>query len=116
VGKGVVAALQHPEVSSGKVLKIASFTKSSNQILAEYEKQVGEKFNVKYVPLDDVKSLEKKYWEEGHPWATVVTLRRIWATGGAVYDKLDNETIGLHDDQLQSLEEAVRDLLEGKPF
>ncbi|RFU78332.1 isoflavone reductase family [Trichoderma arundinaceum] len=116
VGKGVVAALQHPEESFGKVLKIASFTKSPNQILAEYEKQLGEKFTVRYVPLDEVKSLEKKYWDEGNPAATVGTLRRIWATGGAVYDKLDNEAIGLLEDQLQSLDEAVRNRLENKPF
>ncbi|KAM0263174.1 hypothetical protein ACHAQJ_001329 [Trichoderma viride] len=116
VGKGVVAALQHPEVSLGKVLKIASFTKSSNQVLAEYEKQVGEKFKVTYVPLDDVKSFEKKSWDEGNSLATLATLQRIWVTGGAVYDKLDNEAIGLHEDQLQSLEEAVRDRLEDKPY
>lgn len=112
----MVAALQHLEVSFGAVLKIASFTKSPNQILAEYEKQLGEKFNVKYIPLDDVKELEKKYWDEGNPRGTVGTLRRIWASGGAVYDKLDNEAIGLHEDQLQSLEQAVRNRLDNKPF
>lgn len=116
MGKAVVAALQHPEVSFGKVLKIASFTKSPNQILAEYEKQLGQKLNVKYVTLDDVRSLEKKQWDEGNPRAVVGTLRRIWATGGAVYDKLDNEALGLYEDQLQSLEDAVRNRLEDKPI
>ncbi|KAL7910578.1 hypothetical protein GGI35DRAFT_371704 [Trichoderma velutinum] len=115
VGKALVAALQRPEVSVGEVLKIASFTKSPNQILAEYEKQLGHKLNTKYVALDDVRSLEKKYLDEGNPYAVVGTLRRIWATGGAVYDKLDNEALGL-DGRLQSLEEAVRNRLQGKPF
>lgn len=116
VGKGLVAALQRPEVSVGKVLKIASFTKSPNQILAEYEKQLGYKLDTKYVPLDDVKSLEKKFWDEGNPRAVVGTLRRIWATGGAVYEKLDNEALGLDEGQLQSLEEAVRNRIQGKAF
>ncbi|KAL6697105.1 hypothetical protein J3F84DRAFT_368022 [Trichoderma pleuroticola] len=116
VGKALVAALQRPEVSVGKVLKIASFTKSPNKILAEYEKQLGYKLDTKYIPLDDVKSLEKKYWDEGSPLAVVGTLRRIWATGGAVYDKLDNEALGLDEGQLQPLEEAVRNRIEGKPF
>ncbi|KAL7893087.1 hypothetical protein HDV63DRAFT_368657 [Trichoderma sp. SZMC 28014] len=115
VGKGVVAALQRPEVSVGKALKIASFTKSSNQVLAEFEKQLGENFNVTYVPLDDVKSVEKKFWDEGNPLAVLAALRRIWVTGGAVYDKLDNEALGL-DGQMQSLEEAVRSRIEGKPY
>lgn len=115
VGKGVVAALQRPEVSFGKALKIASFTKSSNQVLAEFEKQLGEKFNVTYVPLEDVKSVEKKFWDEGNPLAVVAALRRIWVTGGAVYHKLDNEALGL-DGQLQTLEEAVRNRIDGKPF
>ncbi|EHK20770.1 uncharacterized protein TRIVIDRAFT_49722 [Trichoderma virens Gv29-8] len=116
VGKALVAALQRPEISFGKVLKIASFTKSPNQILAEYEKQLGHKLNAKYVTLDEVRSFEKKYWDEGNPRAVVGTLRRIWATGGAVYDKLDNEALGLNENQLQSLEEAVGNRLEGKPF
>ncbi|PTB64941.1 NAD(P)-binding protein [Trichoderma citrinoviride] len=116
VGKAMVAALKRPEVSFGKILKIASFTKSAKQVLAEFEKQLGQEFNVKYIPLDDAKSLEKKYWDEGNPAAVVGTLRRIWATGGAVYDKLDNEDLGLHPDQLQSLEVAVRNHLDKVPF
>ncbi|EGR44880.1 uncharacterized protein TRIREDRAFT_111832 [Trichoderma reesei QM6a] len=116
VGKAVVAALQRPEVSYGKILKIASFTKSARQVLAEFEKQVGHKFDVKHIPLDDAKRLEKQYWDEGNPLAVVGTLRRIWATGGAVYEKLDNEDLGLHPDQLQSLEAAVRNRLNHVAF
>ncbi|KAL7929322.1 hypothetical protein V8C35DRAFT_315719 [Trichoderma chlorosporum] len=116
VGKALAAALQHPEASFGRVLKIASFTKSPNQIVAEYEKQLGHKLNVKYITLDDLRSLEKKYWDESNPWAVVGTLRRIWATGGAVYEKLDNEALGLDEKQLQTLEEAVRNHLDDRPF
>ncbi|KAL7807902.1 hypothetical protein V8C44DRAFT_336680 [Trichoderma aethiopicum] len=116
VGKAVVAALQRPEVSVGKILKIASFTKSAKEVLAEFERQLGQKFAVKHVPLEDAKSLEKKYWDEGNPAAVVGTLRRIWATGGAVYEKLDNEDLGLLPEQLQSLEVAVRNRLEKVPF
>ncbi|RFU81266.1 isoflavone reductase family [Trichoderma arundinaceum] len=108
-GTAVVAALRHPEASLNKVVRVASFVATSNQVLSEYEKQLGAKLRVKYVSLVDHGVVERKMWEEGNPWGTVATLRRIWATGGAMYDDgLANGSIGLGDDNLDSLEAAVR--------
>lgn len=107
-GTAVVAALRHPEASLNAVLRVASFVKSSNQVLSEYEKQLGVKLHVKHVSLADHEAAERNMQEEGNPWATVAALRRIWATGGAVYDRFSNRDIGLDDGETESLEAAVR--------
>ncbi|KAL7941399.1 NAD(P)-binding protein [Trichoderma barbatum] len=107
-GRAVVAALRHPEASRNEVLRVASFIKSQNEVLKEYEKQLGVKLHVKHVSLTDHAIAERRMWEEGNPWAVVATLRRIWVTGGAMYDRLSNEYIGLGKSELESLEDAVR--------
>jgi hypothetical protein len=107
-GTAVIAALRHPEASLNKFLRVASFIKTSNQVLSEYERQVGVKFHVKNVPLADHEAVERKMWEEVNPWGTVATLRRIWATGDAMYDTLSNESMGLNDGDKDSLEAAVQ--------
>ncbi|KAM0254690.1 hypothetical protein ACHAQJ_006540 [Trichoderma viride] len=107
-GTAVVAALRHPEASLNKVLKVASFVKTSNEVLNEYERQTGVKFRVKYVTLVNHEAAERKMWEEGSPWGTVASLRRIWATGGAMYDSLSNESIGLNEGDMESLEVVAR--------
>lgn len=107
-----MAALRHPEVSFGKALKVQSFIVTPNQILAEYEKQTGSKFQVKYTPLDKLCMYETELWDKGAPAATAATLRRIWAEGGTLYEKNDNELIGF-DKEAESLETAVRRALHG---
>lgn len=107
-GTAVVAALRHPEASLNKVLRVASFVATSNQVVSEYEKQLGVKLNVKYVSLADHGAAEQKMWEEGNPWAVLVALRRIWATGGASYDILSNDSIGLDGGAMESLDASVR--------
>ncbi|KOS19061.1 Isoflavone reductase [Escovopsis weberi] len=115
VGRAVVAALQHPEAAAGRTLRVASFVVSPNQVRAEYEAQAGGPFDTRYIPLTEFEALERALWEEGRqPNATIATLRRIWATGGAEYPELDNAAIGLGEDGLESLSEAVRQQIEGK--
>lgn len=76
------------------------------QILKEYEKQTGgEKWDVSYTGLADLKRLETEAWEGGNPAATVFTLRRIWTEGGTLYDERDNEKIGAGE--TDSLEKTV---------
>ncbi len=111
VGKFVAATLQHPEESFGKALKVQSFVVSPNEVLAEYEKQTGSKFTVTKTPLDEIRALEAKAWETGSPAGAVLTLRRIWAEGGTLYEKNDNEVIGVKQEDLDSLEDAVRKVL-----
>ncbi|KAK3369831.1 hypothetical protein B0H63DRAFT_303386 [Podospora didyma] len=113
VGKFVVATLQHPEESFGKALKVQSFVVSPNEVLAEYEKQTGSKWTVVKTPLDEIRTLEKKFWDEGNPRATGITLRRIWAEGGTLYEKNDNELLGLKPEDLDTLEDGIKKALAG---
>ncbi|KAJ7602445.1 hypothetical protein DFH06DRAFT_1311471 [Mycena polygramma] len=116
VGKSVAAALKHPEAAFNKALKIQSFVVTPNQVLAEYEKQSGTKWTVTKTPLEAIKELEAKLWAEGNPKATAVTLRRIWAEGGTLYAKNDNEVIGLHQENMEPLSLGVKRALEGRTF
>ncbi|VUC34647.1 unnamed protein product [Clonostachys rosea] len=109
VGKALVAALRHPEASFNKALKVQSFVVTPKQILAEFEKQVGgPKWEVTSYSLQELKDAEKKAWSEGKPYATSYTLRRIWSEGGTLYEKTDNESIGLDSSQLETLEDGVK--------
>ncbi|KAH6962525.1 NmrA-like family-domain-containing protein [Ilyonectria sp. MPI-CAGE-AT-0026] len=108
VGKSVVAALHHPEASSNKALKVQSFVVTPKEILAEFEKQTGEQWRVSYSSLQGLKDAEAKAWAEGKGSATSYTLRRIWAEGGTLYEKSDNDVIGLKGSELETLEDAVR--------
>ncbi|CAI6096687.1 unnamed protein product [Clonostachys chloroleuca] len=109
VGKAVVAALRHPEASFNKALKVQSFVVTPKQILAEFEKQVGgPKWTVTSYTLQELKDAEEKAWSEGNPDATSYTLRRIWSEGGTLYEKTDNESIGLDNSQLETLEDGVK--------
>ncbi|KAL8281592.1 hypothetical protein RB600_005157 [Gaeumannomyces tritici] len=115
VGKFLVAALRHPEASFGKALKVQSFVVTPNQVLAEYEKQTGgSKWKVAKTPLDQYRQMEQKAWEEGDAKATMLTLRRIWAEGGTLYDKNDNELLEMGEGELDSLEVAVKRQLAGQ--
>ncbi|KAL1893999.1 hypothetical protein Sste5346_006141 [Sporothrix stenoceras] len=108
VGKFLVAALRHPEQSFGKALKVQSFVVTPNQVLAEYEKQTGgDKWQVTHVPLKELEELETRAWAEGAGNATGFTLRRIWAEGGTLYEKNDNELIGVGPNDTDSLATAV---------
>lgn len=111
VGKLVVAALQHPEASVGKALKVHSFETTPKKVLAEYEKLTGDGWSVSHVPLSKVVEVEKKLYDESHPKATIITLRRIWAEGGTLYAKTDNEDIGIQPEDLDSLESVLKRML-----
>lgn len=114
MGKLVVAALQHPEAAVGKALKVHSFEVTSNQVVAEYERQTGAKWKVSYVPLSKVREQEEQMWAEGNPKATVVTLRRIWAEGGTLYEKTDNEAIGVGPGDTETMADVLKRLLASK--
>lgn len=105
LGKLLVAAVLHPEGADGRTLKVNSFTSTPHQILAEFEKQTGTKWEVSYTPLGQLKELENAAWEQGSSMATVYTLRRIWTEGGTLYKMRDN---GLIDaESTETLETAV---------
>lgn len=112
VGKGVVAALRHPDAALDRAVKIQSFVATPKEILAAFEKQTGAKWTVEYSSLDKLREVEEKLWADGTPVATLATLRRIWAEGGTLYETTDNEAIGLVGEQLETLEESVRNAVQ----
>ncbi|KAL5342747.1 hypothetical protein BJX70DRAFT_355670 [Aspergillus crustosus] len=112
VGKFVAHTLTHWENARGRALKLNSFTTTPLEIVAEFEKQTGDKWVVEYTPLDELKALEKEAWDAGAPYATGFTLRRIWAEGGTLYERRENEDIGAED--TVALEEAVKDSIRAQ--
>ncbi|KAI1808816.1 NAD(P)-binding protein [Daldinia bambusicola] len=116
VGKLVVAALRHPEVSIGKALKVQSFVTTPNDILAEFEKQTGSKWTVEHTPIQKIREVENEKWNANDPIATLYTLRRIWAEGGTPYDKTDNEILGLKPEDMEPLSAAVERAISGKGY
>lgn len=108
VGKFVVGALLHPAETQNKALHVNSFTTTPNEIVAEFEKQTGgQKWDIGYTSLSKLEELEQKAYKEGNPAAGGLTLRRIWASGGTLYEKRDNYLIGL-ENGIDSLESAVQ--------
>lgn len=90
-----------------------SFVVTPNEVLGEYQRQTGGDWTVTYTPLEKLKEVESQLWAEGHPAATSVSLRRIWAEGGTLYEKNDNEILGLTKGSLESLETAVEKAIAG---
>lgn len=107
VGKFVVGALLHPEETRNKAIHVNSFTTTPKELVAEFEKQTGgEKWSVGYTSLEKLKELEEEAYKKGEPKAGGLTLRRIWASGGTLYEKRDNDLVGL-EEGIDSLQSAV---------
>ncbi|KAK5274965.1 hypothetical protein LTR99_004327 [Exophiala xenobiotica] len=114
VGKLVVHAALHPEASRNKALRVNSFTATNKEILEAFEKNTGgQPWKVSYTSIEDVKKMEQEALEAGNPFATLFTLRRIWAEGGTLYEKRDNYLIDAEDD-MDSLEDAVSEAVKAQ--
>lgn len=110
VGKLVVATLFHPDTAKNKALKVNSFTTTPKELVAEFERQTGGKWDLSFTSLEHLKKMEKEAWEKGSPVAGGFTLRRIWAEGGTLYEKRDNGVIGMEegvDDLRSCVQQAV---------
>ncbi|KAI1151003.1 hypothetical protein F4825DRAFT_377602 [Nemania diffusa] len=107
VGKLLVAALRNPDHAKGKALKVQSFVTTPLEIVREFEKQTGEGWAVEHTSNQELRDLETRLWNDGTPFATAATLRRIWAEGGTLYEKTDNENLGLAPDDMESLAKVV---------
>lgn len=111
VGVLLVSSLKTPFSATAdshpneRILKVNSFTTTPNEILAQFEKQTGAKWEVDYTPLDTLREKEKEAWEKKSPVATVFTLRRIWTAGGTLYKQRDNGKVG--EPETETLEAQV---------
>jgi hypothetical protein len=104
----MVAALRHPDASFNKALKVQSFVTTPNAVLAEFERQTGgDEWTVEHTSLVELREMEEAAWKAGQPSATLFTLRRIWAEGGTLYEKTDNEIIALKACDMETLETSV---------
>ncbi|KAK3696298.1 hypothetical protein LTR37_018034 [Vermiconidia calcicola] len=112
VGELVVAATKHPEASRNRALKVNSFTATPKEIVAEFEQQTGgQAWDVSYTSLEQLKEMEKEAHANGDPRAGPLTLRRIWTEGGTLYDRRDNELIGM-EDKMTSLPGAIKQAVQ----
>lgn len=68
-------------------------------------------WEVSYTSLERLRQLEGEAWAAGNPAATVVTLRRIWAEGGTLYEQRANGLIG--EPKTTSLEEVISRVVGG---
>jgi hypothetical protein len=112
LGKFVVDTIQNVDAARNKALKVNSFTATPNEILAEFEKQTGDKWDVQHTSLDELRQREKEAWDKNEPIATLFTLRRIWAEGGTLYDKRDNDVIDA--EKTESLATAVKRAIQNQ--
>lgn len=106
----MVAALKHPKMAMNRVLKVQSFVASLDQIVAEFEKQTCQKWEIVYFSQEELREHERKQWESKNPNAPLYTLRRIWIEGGTLYDKLDNDDIGVTE--TESLAKVIADEIQ----
>jgi hypothetical protein len=112
VGKLLVASLHHPTESRNRALKVNSFTTTPLDVVAEFERQTGSKWDVSYTPRDELVAKEKEAWDSGStPAGTAHTLRRIWADGGTLYAETDNEKLGFKG-QEEGLASQVKKMIE----
>ncbi|KAI1615094.1 isoflavone reductase [Exophiala viscosa] len=111
VGNLVTLAALHPEVSRNKALKVNSFTATDMEILQEFEEQTGNKWKISYTSMGQLKKIEQEAWSNGAPMATGATLRRIWAEGGTLYEKRDNDLIEA-ENVVDTLEDAVAEAIK----
>ncbi|KAF2138990.1 uncharacterized protein K452DRAFT_275921 [Aplosporella prunicola CBS 121167] len=112
VGKFLVAALRNPDAARNRALRVHSFTSTPNDVVKEFERQTGEKWEVEFVPLAELERFEQEAWEKGDPLAALATLRRIWASGKTLYEGgWDDGALGV---EVEGLEGTVRRVLRGE--
>lgn len=107
VGRLLVAALRNPQYCDNGAVKVNSFTTTPSEILQEMERETGAKWTVSYTPLEKLRELETEAWEQEKALATLYTLRRIWTEGRTLYEKRDNEAMGM--EKMDTLQEVVHE-------
>lgn len=94
VGRFVVAALLHRDVSRNRALKVSSVIASQDEIVAEFEKQTRTKWTVHHTSSEQLEKFEDKLWKEGSPLGGPCSLRRLWLRGETLYHEFDNVALG----------------------
>lgn len=109
VGRMLVAVLKHPKVCDGQAIRVSSFTTTPDEIVAELERQTECTWKVEHTSLGELRRLEERAYDQGNSLASLYTLRRIWTGGGTLYDRMENEAIGIT--KTDSLEMVVQEVI-----
>ncbi|KAI9047184.1 hypothetical protein LZ554_008638 [Drepanopeziza brunnea f. sp. 'monogermtubi'] len=64
------------------------------------------RWDISYGSLEEVRELEKEAYDSKNPAATIFTLKRIWGSGGALYEKRDNGLVDAED--METLEDVIK--------
>jgi len=59
VGRFLAAILKKPEATKNKVIRIAGDTLTANTLVEKFGKKIGEKFQVRYRPAEEVERIAK---------------------------------------------------------
>ena len=112
VGRFVVAALLHPDVSRNSALKVHSFIASHAGILAEFEAQTVDKetWQVGYTSPEELLRCEERACREDLWSKATCSLRRLWMRGETLYPEFDNGVLG--DAETMTLADVVRATVE----
>ncbi|KAK8205098.1 hypothetical protein IWZ01DRAFT_544736 [Phyllosticta capitalensis] len=124
VGRFLVASLRLPGATHNRALRVHSFVTSPRGILREYQRQLNitnannkhttnknnTPWTVRHVDLAELQARERRAYERGDPEKGLFSVRRIWTSGGTLYEGeggRDNEVLG--DVQRETLEGVVRE-------
>lgn len=105
IGFAVAQVLQRLDETANKYLTIAGLTTTQNEILSVLEEETGEKWSVTKVKSEEVLKLADEKLAKGDysavgPYLQVLLLRD--GKGPTRNAKLDNEVLGLPNDDLRS--------------
>ncbi|KAK8230787.1 isoflavone reductase family protein [Phyllosticta capitalensis] len=125
VGRFLVASLRLPGATHNRALRVHSFVTSPREILREFRRQLNitnandkntanndntTPWTVRHVDLAELQARERRAYERGDPEKGLFSVRRIWTSGGTLYEGQggrDNEVLG--DVQRETLEGVVRE-------
>jgi hypothetical protein len=113
VGLAVKNALLIPEKTANKYLYIASFTITSNEVIAALEKAMSQKFEVTYVDPEEQKKIGFEKLSKGDQTGLYSLLRYLNLVEGhganfATYRETSNELLSLPKENLDA---AILDLI-----
>ena len=118
IGNAVVAVLKKPAATSNQFIYIDSFTATQNEILAEFEKVTGKKWDVSVTTSEQAKKEGLELFGKGDFAGLLSLLKVIMLSEGYGSDftkdaTLSNSKLGLPD---QSLSKTITAIVAGKPI
>ncbi|KAH8598248.1 hypothetical protein B0O99DRAFT_684292 [Bisporella sp. PMI_857] len=118
IGNAVVAVLKKPAATSNQFIYIDSFTATQNEILEEFEKVTGKKWDVSVTTSEQVKKEGLELFGKGDFAGLLSLLKVIMLSEGYGSDftkdaTLSNSKLGLPD---QSLSKTITAIVAGKPI